>query len=457
MNPSWAQLAATLRRSGRLFFLSDTAWVLLGNLGATLVGVVTGVATARVLGPDLRGDLAVILYWPQLLATLADLCIADSIVTTTASEPGRRDPAIHAGAILALLGSLVGVGAGVILLRLLLTGAQAHLVGPATLLLLHIPASLVAQVPIGALLGLQLFKRVAMVRLVSVLVYLAALLTLIHLDLTAPTLIALSTLLSPLTTCALAVAALPKTRADAVRSSVPLLQQARTGAVLHSGRLMAVASSLADRGVATRALSAREIGLYQVPATVATVAMLVPQSLSAVLFARLSAARPEDQPGLALRTFVRAITLSITVSVVALAVLPFAVPLLYGAAFSPAIPAAMAMLPGAIFSAAAGALQGAARAATRLGPPAQAEAMALLTVVVLGFQAGSERGALGLALAWSVSRAVALAWMVALVPTFVALSRSAMLPWSLEFRRMARADWDMLAFKAERQRPGGGA
>jgi len=189
---------------------------------------------------------------------------------------------------------------------------------------------------------------------------------------------------------------------------------------------------------------------------VATLAMLVPQSLSAVLFARLSAARPEDRPGLALRTFVRAITLSTTVSAAAIAVLPFAVPLLYGAAFSPAIPAAMAMLPGAIFSAAAGALQGAARAATRLGPPAQAEAMALLTLVVLGFQAGSERGALGLALAWSASRAVAFAWMVARVPSFVALSRSAMLPWGREFRRMARADWDMLGFREERQRPRGG-
>jgi len=245
-------------------------------------------------------------------------------------------------------------------------------------------------------------------------------------------------------------------RAEASRSSVSLADQARTGAALHAARLMAVASSIADRGVAIQALSPREIGLYQVPATVATVAMLVPQSLSVVLFARLSAAKLEDRSGLALRTFVRAIVLSGAVSAVAIAVLPLAVPLLYGAAFSPAILAAMAMLPGAIFSAAAGALQGTSRAASRLRPPVQAEAMALLALVILGYWAGSERGAFGLALAWSASRAVALAWMVARVPTFVALSRAAMLPWGREFRRLAKADWSLLGHKAERLRDRGG-
>src|SRR5579883_445395 len=61
------------------------------NAAIILCGAVTGVIAARVLGPEARGTLAVLMFWPQLLATIGMLSIPDAVVQQTAArEPDER-------------------------------------------------------------------------------------------------------------------------------------------------------------------------------------------------------------------------------------------------------------------------------------------------------------------------------------------------------------------------------
>src|SRR3954452_23746026 len=76
--PSLRQLAGRLWRGDRPLF------ALFQSLGAqvfiTLINVVTGVITARLLGAEGRGIYAAVTLWPPLLASLATAGLGTAVV-----------------------------------------------------------------------------------------------------------------------------------------------------------------------------------------------------------------------------------------------------------------------------------------------------------------------------------------------------------------------------------------
>ncbi|MCH7540941.1 MAG: hypothetical protein IH999_11195, partial [Proteobacteria bacterium] len=57
-----------------------------------LSNLASGILAARLLGPEGRGELAVIILWPSLIAALGALGITESVIYHTAnrSEPPAR-------------------------------------------------------------------------------------------------------------------------------------------------------------------------------------------------------------------------------------------------------------------------------------------------------------------------------------------------------------------------------
>ena len=63
-----------------------------------LLNLATGVLAARLLGPDGRGELAVILLWPQLVASIGVALVTDAVVHASADRSAAY-PRIFASAM----------------------------------------------------------------------------------------------------------------------------------------------------------------------------------------------------------------------------------------------------------------------------------------------------------------------------------------------------------------------
>lgn len=70
----WSDAKAAVARVVR----TGSGTLLLSNFALTGVGLITGVATARLLGPEGRGDLAIITYWPSFVYSLIDLALFET-------------------------------------------------------------------------------------------------------------------------------------------------------------------------------------------------------------------------------------------------------------------------------------------------------------------------------------------------------------------------------------------
>src|SRR5438105_10520503 len=149
---------------------------MLANLGATIGGVLTGVVAARALGPQGRGDLAVIVFWPSLVALLIDFGIADALTIRTAQNCEAADAHRKTAYSLALAASVLGVAVGACAMPLLLRGGQKSLLRDGYFALTYVPLSALAAVPVGSLLGQQRFRAVAAIRFGTVVCYTVAML-----------------------------------------------------------------------------------------------------------------------------------------------------------------------------------------------------------------------------------------------------------------------------------------
>src|SRR3569833_3123135 len=80
------------------------------------INILTGVLTARTLGPDGRGAFAAITTWPQLLATLATAGLNSAVIFRMRKVPQQAGAVASASLIVCTATSLVAIGIGVLLM-----------------------------------------------------------------------------------------------------------------------------------------------------------------------------------------------------------------------------------------------------------------------------------------------------------------------------------------------------
>nr|WP_242042010.1 oligosaccharide flippase family protein [Alkalinema sp. FACHB-956] len=99
-------------------------WILQGKDGASTIAqtflarfifmaltIVTGMITARYLGPEGRGELAAMSLWPQLLAFMATLGLTNSLIYNFKRYPEQKSELFGTALI---LGSLLGTAASIV-------------------------------------------------------------------------------------------------------------------------------------------------------------------------------------------------------------------------------------------------------------------------------------------------------------------------------------------------------
>jgi O-antigen/teichoic acid export membrane protein len=99
----------------------------MSSLLIAAIGLITGVLSARVLGPVDRGNLATILFWPAMLAPLAALSLGDTLVL--ALRDGDRRTIADVARSVARWALLIGWPVGALLIVALTARHDVQLLG----------------------------------------------------------------------------------------------------------------------------------------------------------------------------------------------------------------------------------------------------------------------------------------------------------------------------------------
>jgi O-antigen/teichoic acid export membrane protein len=146
------------------------------NGALSLIGLLTGMLAARLLGPEGRGQLAAAQAWPLFLATLGSFGLTEAVAYFVARAPSRARAALATGLVLAIPFTLAAVVAGVWLLPRALSRQTADVQGVAMLCLLLVPLLTLSTAPSQALRGVGRYRAWNLLRLVTPLAWLGALL-----------------------------------------------------------------------------------------------------------------------------------------------------------------------------------------------------------------------------------------------------------------------------------------
>lgn len=133
-----------------------------------LLNAVTGVILARGLGADARGQLAAVILWPSLLAMLGALGISEAATYHAAKRTQPLGALVGTVAALAVVQSIILVGAGFVLLPLVLGRQDDTAVRAAHLFLAFVPLNLLALHLMGIVNGLQRYTAFQALRLGTV-------------------------------------------------------------------------------------------------------------------------------------------------------------------------------------------------------------------------------------------------------------------------------------------------
>ena len=151
--------------------VSAIAFVLLA--GANLV---TGVLAARLLGPVGRGELAAILLWPQLLASLGVALVVDAIVQAAATRSAPMARIFATGQALGLAVSLPLMALAGTLVWLLNSRFRAEVVETSYLYILIVPMIMLATFANGMFQGSLRFVTWNAMRILAAFLYLGCVL-----------------------------------------------------------------------------------------------------------------------------------------------------------------------------------------------------------------------------------------------------------------------------------------
>ncbi len=375
-------------------YVSATATNFLCLLG----GVVSGIISARLLGPEGRGELATILYYPGLLATAFSLSMPQALAYFILKEPARRDVVIAAGLRLALALMVAGAISFALLSPLSLPphfrqiGSQVALacvVGSVTVLNVHLTT---------VHRGLHHFDLVNLVLLGSSFLYPVLLLLLWRIGCVSALAFALSSLLIQWLAVAVYLWRLGRSALSGAVEWVLYGKIFLQGCRLFMPVVILTVYTLSDRALLIRFGTAIDLGHYAV-----AYAVSFPVTMAAEAFAQLGFIEMAGLDGARAAGVLMARRFQMAQVVMLLAVaalLPasyFLVRYGFGPAFLPALRSTQVMIVAMALRGLSRTLEHSTRASNVVMPGIASSAVALFALVAMAWLLVPTRGILGLA------------------------------------------------------------
>jgi O-antigen/teichoic acid export membrane protein len=303
-----------------------------------LVNIVTGILAARLLLPEGRGELAILLLWPVLIAELGSFSLSASSGFHMAR--GQRTPReIWAGTVV-FTTFLFPVLIAVFLLfaPVIYDGQRSEVLQLAYLCSALIPAYLYGLSLMGMFQGAQKFGPYNLLRSLVHFSYLG--IVILFLAFQPPS---LETFVSGYVAAHVLLVAITlwlswKQGWVSIRPGIAVIRSLFLyGLRTHAGVVLAVANRRVDQLIISVALAATDLGFYVVAMAIETPIFFAATSIQILLFPKIAAQASEAGRQEVLgRYFRAALIIVIPVTIVFLVVAPWLIEIAFGAAYLPA-------------------------------------------------------------------------------------------------------------------------
>lgn len=140
--------------------------IFFANAFTLLSGVITSLLTAWALGPEGRGDLAVVVLWPNVVALLAGMGLPQAHRYYQARQPEAFSMLFSNALLFALVMGAIAYGAGELLVPRLVGVRSPEVMWLVRIYLLNIPLALLYDLMVGFLEGAREFKCAALARVI---------------------------------------------------------------------------------------------------------------------------------------------------------------------------------------------------------------------------------------------------------------------------------------------------
>jgi len=304
------------------------------------IGIVTGVLTARLLGPAGKGDLATVFWLPGLMTAAGILALPQAVAFEVSRHPEHDAMLTAAGFWLGLILGMIEAAILYPVIPYILGPNKQYLVSISRWFLLYLPIAFSGLTLLGIDQGRQAFGRYNLLRLLPAVFYIVGILLLWWLQEANVITIVLSNLLAQLVASWIRASIAGK---KLLPYSAPLWVEAgkrvlKRGVMFHLPTLASVILMRADMPILIRMVSAEEIGYYSVAMSIAMGQIGIATSLVLVNFPKVAShTSSQAAVNVLLRQFRLAqpgvVGMALTIALVT----PWVIRYFFGAAFLPAI------------------------------------------------------------------------------------------------------------------------
>lgn len=314
--------------------------------------LVSGILVARLLGPEERGYVALLVIFPSFLSIVGGLGIPEALTYFIASNPTAGRALGRSALRLGLVQALVLFAAHSLILVVVLRGYPVAVAIAGAISLLWVPAALTLQYSLAVVQGYRRFSQLNRLRLVAPILYSTAVVPIFLTGLADVRAIILAWVVSYIVAAGatLLSALQPLPVNDSERAVPSKRDMTRFGFKSFVGSTSPVETFGVDQAIVGLFLSVRDLGLYVAALAFANVPRLVGRSIGMVAYPHVAS---KDDPQEAERSIWRFFWLTTGLCGIIVGALGLGadrlVPLLFGRAFSESVPLVRLLLIGALF------------------------------------------------------------------------------------------------------------
>jgi len=325
---------------------------LLANGATTLLGLINSIVISRSLGPGGRGELAATLLWPGLLIYLSSMGLIVAAVYFSSQASARPQVLLNNLIAFGVLLSALAIPIGFFALPWLLRSQSSAVVHASRWYLAVIPLSLLNQFGLGILQGRLRLRWVNRLRLIMPCGYLVGTIALLlsH-QLTVMNIVAVQLVLNLVSLLATIVVLAIHGVHPNFKIDLDLGRRMfGYGCKVHLGQVSGLANISLDQALIAAWLPPAYLGLYVVAVSVSGVPQLFASAVEAVTTPSVGQKESRnEQRELALAAFRRYWRVSLLIVVSMAALLPLAIPVIFGSSFKSALLPAEILLLASLF------------------------------------------------------------------------------------------------------------
>ena len=411
----------------RLFrsrFRRDLGVTAFAQLGVFGINALTGLLAARLLGPQVRGQLAALTLWPGALIFLTHPGTDAALVFHVGKQRFRFSEVWTAGTVLSILQTLLVIPVGLFVVPLALRSYPAQVRHLAIIFLCSAPSIIFVSQLTSLLQGKLRLDAYNLVRTIAPAVYAVGLLALFFLH--RPNLrdVVAFQIAGAVAAAGAGYAFLSRQQTFQFQWNVEACKSLLSfGWRTQLSNVTSFANQRLDQLLLSLFVPPRQLGLYVVAVTVASALGFIPQAAGIVTYAAGSNLNANDAGRIISRSFQACLVcLGLGCSLL-FVIVPWLIPFAFGRGFAGAVLACRILLPGTVAFGLSHILYDGARALGHPALPAHAEGCSLIVTLGCLYLLVPRFGFVGAALAST------LAYGTSLVAALVLLKRRAGLGW----------------------------